>query len=196
MLGSHNSCTYLPCRKWWMYLINWAVKCQSKSLSEQFLQGVRYFDIRLKYDKRDENKWIISHGIVEYKADINDILNTLNNLAAYTGERVYVRFLLEYNEIPDDFATKILNLQSYVGWARGTYSHLTFHCIMLKWNEYTTNNYIDVGIHHFYSSTLGWKRLLWIPYLYAKLHNRKFKKENKELLESKDQVMMLDFINV
>lgn len=197
MLGSHNSCTYLPCKKWWMYLINWTSKCQSESLSEQFLKGVRYFDIRVKYDRKAESHWIISHGLVEYKADINDdVLNVLNNLAAYTKENVYVRFLLEYNKIPDDFATKVYSLKSYLGWARGEYPSLTFHVMMTKWNEWEAIKWKDIDVHHAYSSILGWKRFLWVPYWYARFHNKKTRKERKELLESTDKVLLMDYINV
>lgn len=196
MKGSHNSCTYLPCKKWWMYLVNWAVKCQSKSLSGQFLEGVRYFDIRVRYNKNEENPWTIAHGLVEYKADINkDILEVLECLAAYTNERVYVRFLLEYNKVPDDFATKIIRFEEYLDWARGTYHHLTFHTLITKWNEYSVTTWSEMEMRHAYSSILGWKRFLWIPYWYAVLHNRKIRESNKDLLESKDKVLLMDFIN-
>lgn len=180
-----------------MYFINWTAKCQSKSLSEQFLKGVRYFDIRVKYDKKAENCWVLSHGLIEYKADISeDVLAVLDNLAAYTGEKVYVRFLLEYNEIPDDFATKIYRLKSYLGWARGQYHHLTFHTMLTKWNEWCVINWTTMDVCHAYSSILGWKRFLWIPYWYAKLHNKKIREERKELLESKDKVVLMDYVNV
>ena len=193
MLGSHNSCTYLPCKKWWMYLISWTAKCQSKSLTTQFIEGVRYFDIRVKYEN---NSWVLAHGLIEYKTDINEIISHLNDLAAYTGERVYVRFLLEYNKIPDDFATKIIKLQEYVKWARSSYHCLTYHCVMLKWNEHVTDKFIDLEVKHTYSSILGWKRFFWIPYWYAKFHNKKFREDNKEILESKDRVLLMDFVNI
>lgn len=197
MKGSHNSCTYLPCKKWWMYLINWTAKCQSKSLSGQFLEGVRYFDIRVKYNKNEGNPWTVAHGLIEYKADINnDVLEVLNYLAAYTNEKVYVRFLLEYNKIPDDFATKILRLDEYLNWARGEYHHLTFHTLITKWNEFAVTTWDKMEVHHAYSSILGWKRFLWIPYWYARFHNKKIREDNRELLESEDKVLLMDFVNV
>lgn len=195
MLGSHNSLTYLPCRKWWMYLINWAAKCQSKTLSEQFHDGVRYFDIRLKWDSRKET-WIIAHGLIEYKGNIKRVLETLNSLADYYNEKLYVRFLLEYNKRPDDEATKIIKLRNFVRYARGEYSNIMYHLIETKWDEKVIETYSNnIILIHSYSSILGWKRFLWIPYWYAKIHNKESRKNCKSTLEDKvNRVLMLDFV--
>lgn len=195
MLGSHNSLSYLPCRKWWMYLINWAAKCQSKTLSEQYHSGVRYFDIRLKWDDKKED-WVIAHGLIEYKGDIRRILETLNSLADYYNERIYVRFLLEYNKRPDDEATKIIKLNVFVECMRGRYSNIMYHLVETKWNEKIIEQYIeDMVLVHAYSSVLGNKRFFWIPYWYAKIHNKESRKTCKNTLEDKvNRVLMLDFI--
>lgn len=194
MLGSHNSLTYLPCRKWWMYLINWAAKCQSKTLSEQFHDGVRYFDIRLKWDSRKET-WIIAHGLIEYKGNIRRVLETLDSLADYYDEKLYVRFLLEYNKRHDDEATKIIKLRNFVRYAREEYSNIMYHLIETKWDEKVIDSYSNnISLIH-YSSVLGRKRFFWIPYLYAKLHNKENRKNFKNSLKDKDdKVLMLDFV--
>ena len=185
MLGSHNSLTYLPCRKWWMYVINLTAKCQSKTLSEQFHDGVRYFDIRLKWDSRKES-WVIAHGLIEYKGNIRRVLETLNYLAEFYNEKLYVRFLLEYNKRPNDF----------VRYARGEYSNIKYHLIETKWDEKVIERYSNnIILIHYYSSVLGWKRFFLIPYLYAKLHNKENRKTFKVSLEDKDnKVLMLDFV--
>lgn len=195
MLGSHNSLSYLPCRKWWMYLINWAAKCQSKTLSEQFHDGVRYFDIRLKWDSRKET-WIIAHGLIEYKGNIRRVLETLNSLAEFYNEKIYVRFLLEYNKRPDDEATKIIKLRNFVRYARGEYSNIMYHFIETKWDKKVIEAYSnDIILIRSYSSVLGWERFFWIPYWYAKFHNKENKKTFKLSLEDKaSRVLMLDFV--
>lgn len=196
MLGSHNSCTYLPCKHWWMYLINWAAKCQSKTLSEQFHAGVRYFDIRLKWNEKGRNL-VIAHGLIEYKGSISRILETLNAFAKFYNEKVYVRFLLEYNKMPDDEACKILYFKQNVDYWRGHYPCLTYHLIETKWDEKVIEEYSkDIVLAHKYSSVLGWKRFLWIPYWYAKLHNKKTKELYKYIWDEKDNniAVMLDFI--
>lgn len=195
MLGSHNSLSYLPCRKWWMYLINWAAKCQSKTLSEQFHDGVRYFDIRLKWDDKKEN-WVIAHGLIEYKGNIRKVLETLDSLADFYNKKLYVRFLLEYNKRPDDEATKIIKLRNFVTYARVEYSNIMYHLIETKWDEKIIKHYIkDMVLVHAYSSVLGNKRFFWIPYWYAKIHNKESRKTCKSTLEDKvNRVLMLDFV--
>lgn len=62
MLGSHNTFTYMKPTKWWMYIFQPFVKCQSSTLEEQVAKGVDLVDIRLRYN----NGWKICHGLVEY----------------------------------------------------------------------------------------------------------------------------------
>ena len=197
MLGSHNSLTYLPCRKWWMYLINWAAKCQSKTLNEQFHNGAKYFDFRVRFK---DGKPVIAHGLIEYKGNIDYMVANLNYFAEYFGETIYLRFVLEYNKIPEDFASQMASLVDLVRYYRGKYPNITYTYIMSKWNEQKVATYYSKDtdtptLIHKYSSVLKEKRFLWIPYWYAKLHNKKNRKAFKHVLEDKDsKVLMLDFV--
>lgn len=197
MLGSHNSLTYLPCRKWWMYLINWAAKCQSKTLNEQFHNGAKYFDFRIRFK---DGKPVIAHGLIEYKGNIDYMVANLNYFAEYFKETIYLRFVLEYNKIPEDFASQIASLVNLVRYYRGKYPNITYTYIMSKWNEQKVATYYSKDtdtptLIHKYSSVLKEKRFLWIPYWYAKLHNKKNRKAFKHVLEDKDsKVLMLDFV--
>ena len=197
MLGSHNSLTYLPCRKWWMYLINWAAKCQSKTLSTQFHDGAKYFDFRVRFK---DGKPVITHGLIEYKGNIDYMVANLNYFAEYFKETIYLRFVLEYNKIPEDFASQISSLVNLVRYYRGKYPNITYTYVMSKWNEQKVATYYSKDtdtptLIHKYSSVLKEKRFLWIPYWYAKLHNKKNRKAFKHILEDKDsKVLMLDFI--
>lgn len=195
MLGSHNSLTYLPCRKWWMYLINWAAKCQSKTLSTQFHDGAKYFDFRVRFK---DGKPVIAHGLIEYKGNIDHKVANLNYLAEYFRETIYLRFVLEYNKIPEDFASQMASLVDLVRYYRGKYPNITYTYIMSKWNERPIASYYKEdtpNLIHKYSSVLKEKRFLWIPYWYAKLHNKKTRKTFKHVLEDEDsKVLMLDFV--
>lgn len=197
MLGSHNSLTYLPCRKWWMYLINWAAKCQSKTLSTQFHDGAKYFDFRVRFK---DGKPVIAHGLIEYKGNIDHKVANLNYLAEYFRETIYLRFVLEYNKIPEDFASQMASLVDLVRYYRGKYPNITYTYIMRKWNERLIASYYKEdtpNLIHKYSSVLKEKRFLWIPYWYAKLHNKKTRKTFKHVLEDEDsKVLMLDYINI
>ena len=139
---------------------------------------------------------MLAHGIVEYKGNVDRVLETLDSLAKFYGEKIYVRFLLEYNKMPDNDAFKILNLVSYVGYARENYPNLTYHLVETKWDEKAVKDYCQsVWVKHKYSSVLGWKRFLWIPYWYAKLHNRAFMVAYADTVENKkNEVLMLDFV--
>ena len=197
MLGSHNSLTYLPCRKWWMYLINWAAKCQSKTLNTQFHDGAKYFDFRVRFK---DGKPVIAHGLIEYKGNIDYMVANLNYFAEYFKETIYLRFVLEYNKIPEDFASQIASLVNLVRYYRGKYPNITYTYIMSKWNEQKVATYYSKDtdtptLIHKYSSVLKEKRFLWIPYWYAKLHNKKNRKAFKHVLEDEDsKVLMLDFV--
>lgn len=107
----------------------------------------------------------------------------------------YVRFLLEYNKRPDDEATKIIKLRNFIRYARGEYSNIMYHLIETKWDEKVIDSYSNnISLIH-YSSVLGWERFFWIPYRYAKFHNKENKKTFKNSLEDKvNRVLMLDFV--
>ena len=49
ILASHNSLTYYK-PQWYLRPLAWIGRCQSKTIQEQYELGVRYFDIRIKYD--------------------------------------------------------------------------------------------------------------------------------------------------
>ena len=194
MLGSHNSLTYLPCRKWWMYLINWAAKCQNQNLCKQFEKGVRYFDLRVRFTEKGTP--VIAHGLVEYKGNIGTFLMYLELLAKRFNETVCVRFVLEFNKKPKDWILQTNQLNEMVSRFRGSCPRLTYDYTMTKWNEQDLirYNHSMVYLLHKYSSVLGWKRFLWIPWVYAKLHNKDAKETYKEIVNSKGSVLMLDFV--
>ena len=124
----------------------------------------------------------------------------LNYFAEYFGETIYLRFVLEYNKIPEDFASQMASLVDLVRYYRGKYPNITYTYIMSKWNEQKVATYYSKDtdtptLIHKYSSVLKEKRFLWIPYWYAKLHNKKNRKAFKHVLEDKDsKVLMLDFL--
>lgn len=196
MLGSHNSLTDLPCRKWWMYLINWAAKCQSEPPVRQFHLGVRYFDFRVRFK---DDQPVIAHGLIEYRGNIDREVATLNYLAKHYNTRIYLRFVLEFNKIPEDFVSQITSLIDLVKHYRVKYPYITYTYIMSKWNERKVATYYSKdtdtpALIHKYSSVLKEKRFLWIPYWYARLHNKTFLHKYRKEVSSDSDVLMLDFV--
>lgn len=206
MLGSHNSLSFLPC-KWYMSLINIFAKCQSKSIIEQFNSGVRFFDFRLKV--YPDGSYCYAHGLVEYNAgkhiihSFSYLMGLLKTLAS-KEDPIYFRVLLEYNECPDDYIHIFHQLQNIIQriYTENADKEKVIFCgAYNKWEwDYKTPiipAYNDTypKITNKYSSVLGWKRYLWcIPWIYAKLYNDKFKSQYADILDSRTDVLMLDFV--
>ena len=71
-----------------------------------------------------------------------------------------------------------------------------YHLIETKWDERVIEIYSNnIILIHSYSSLLGLKRFFWIPYWYAKFHNKENRKTFKNIIEDKaNRVLMLDFV--
>ena len=89
--------SYLHESRWWMRFLEPFGRCQEKSVEQQYREGVRYFDLRVKFDK--DGKPYFCHGLTKYKLpafyDVEHVLRFLNTCAYDDEEKVYVRLLLE-----------------------------------------------------------------------------------------------------
>lgn len=92
-LGTHNSLSYLRPRQWWLRPFNWIARCQSMTIKEQWDYGVRYFDIRVKYDKNGVAK--SGHGLMSYDVLPWDILGLVDRYAMESKEQAVVRLFHE-----------------------------------------------------------------------------------------------------
>ena len=92
MLGSHNTMTYLPPRFLIFKPFSFLWKCQDKSLFEQIEKGVKYLDIRVRYDRKNK-VYRFAHGIVDLK---HSGFNSIRSLCNYlTADNVNYRIILE-----------------------------------------------------------------------------------------------------
>ena len=87
MYGSHDSLTGYKPRKWWMYILQPFSKTQNLTIEDQIANGVRCFDIRVRYNKKRE--LVGCHGFSEYRVNVNDIIKQLE------FEGCYYRVILE-----------------------------------------------------------------------------------------------------
>ncbi len=92
-LGTHNSLSYHKPAQWWLRPFAWMARCQDLSIRQQWDAGVRYFDIRVKYDKGGTPK--SGHGLVTYDVLPWDVLGLLEGYAARDGGEVVVRLFHE-----------------------------------------------------------------------------------------------------
>lgn len=187
IIGSHNSWSYFPVKKWWMKLIAFTARCQSKNIVEQYELGVRCFDLRIRFEKR---KPIIAHGIIEYNITEKDLLESLTylNMKGDTCVRILheVRTKKQYtNESVDNFVDYVQKLE-------GRFANIKFWCgkNLYNWeNDY--NFWYNPSCEEKYSSVCPPKILDdWWPWLYARLNNKKIIKEGTD----KD-ILLIDFVN-
>ena len=94
MLGSHNSFTYLEAnnRLYAQFPIVW--RCQYKTIQQQYKDGVRFFDVRVKLEKKaGKNMWRVAHGIVDLPQLFTSIKNIFNYFKTLPGSKF--RLILE-----------------------------------------------------------------------------------------------------
>lgn len=189
-LASHNSMTYLPPKKWYMYLFRFAARCQNKTIEEQYEQyGIRMFDLRISFLKNGLVEF--RHGLIAYKGDVKEILNYLNT----RDEKVYVRFILE-----SDNNCGELRFIHFCNWCLEHYTNIIFFEGVLKknWKQLVNFGTTVPTYDHKYASNnnpinyTGKTRLDDLyPWIYAKLFNRKNIKKGTD-----KEYLFLDFVNI
>lgn len=183
-IGTHNSMSYLPPKKWYMYPFRFIAKCQSKSIEEQCKLGARMFDLRIRFDKNGIPEF--RHGSMAFKGSVEDTLEYLNS----RGKRYYVRLLLEVRNTKDLERQEHLFIDSCIQWEQ-KYKRLIFFNGRRKfdWKQVYKFKADDIDIIQKVSSMTGTVLDDLCPVLYARLYN---KKNYKEWDASK--WLLLDFI--
>lgn len=76
-LGSHNSFSYLPVKRWYMRWSRPWARCQSKTITEQIATGVRYFDMRVRFNGDGSVRLV--HNSIEFKPyNLEESLHLIN----------------------------------------------------------------------------------------------------------------------
>ena len=184
-LGTHNSLSYLRPSQWWLRPFAWMARCQSLTVKQQWDAGVRYFDIRVKFDKGGLAK--SGHGIMDYDILVSDALYLIDYYAFEAGVRAVVRLFHENSRRhPDRHADDFARLCS---WAVGRFPHTRF---------------VEGGRRHDYRAEIGdsvptrvcyaeyYKKKLCIPWpkRWAKRHNHILHRG-----DNADEWSVYDFIN-
>lgn len=185
ILGTHNSMSYLPPRRWWHRFMLPFARCQSKTIDEQLAAGARCFDLRMAFDH---------HGMAHFRhgwclfgggETVTGVLTRLQQC----GEPIYVRLILEKPLTPWNAVKKALGLKvaqkpdpvneyyfpRRCALYQKTYKGLTFIGGNRKYDWAQLHDFGTGGIplHQWVSSMDSaapwWQRLL--PRLYARKHN-------------------------
>lgn len=103
--GTHNTMSYLPVRQWWLRPFRRFGKCQDKDIFQQWESGVRYFDLRVRFNA--DGKAVFAHGLLEYETGLSpeEVIEILSRKAGALKEQVYIRVLLECISAPNEDTT-------------------------------------------------------------------------------------------
>lgn len=189
-IASHDSMTYLPVKKWYMYPFKFMARCQSKTLQEQYEKyDVRMFDIRVSFDKHFNPE--IRHGLVVYKGDVYDYLKYLNS-----KKDTEVRLILEeYKE--DKNNLQELLFKAFCNYVVKRFSDIKFFGGYRKrdWKQihkFKHNpQFIDKYSSNNDNGSTGIILDDWWPWLYARFMNKKNLKKYKD-----SECLMIDFVQI
>lgn len=190
VLGAHNAWTFLPVTKWWMKPFKFMARCQSVDIRKQYLlHDVRCFDLRIFFNEKDE--MTIRHGMVEYKYNEEQLFEDLTFLNNRT-DTCYIRVLHEVRKKKKYTDHETEMFQMFCEKMEKAFPNLKFWCgrNLVDWAvDYKFRN--EPSCDEKYSSVCPPKVIDdWIPVLYARLKNRKIRKEGTD----KD-ILLIDFVN-
>lgn len=159
-------------------------QCQTKSIRQQDIEGVRLFDIRVRYDS--QGRMVCCHGLAVYDKTLKDVVVDLcHNIDLYERPDVWLMVTYEGRLEEDrweDFITDVTQtVKGYTGIHIGHISvklpEWTVISPAPKQPEYEQN----------YTKIVGWKVLLPFPRLWYWLRK-------KTQGEGLDKLSMEDFV--
>lgn len=188
ILGSHNSWSYLPVKRWWMVPFRFTARCQDLSIIEQYNLGVRCFDLRVRFNKKGE--LLVCHGFIKYNIDKEGLYSDLEWLS--DKKDVYIRLLHEARNKKQYNSLSIKKFREFCKDVLNKFPNIKF------WNGINLYNWTyDFAFYHNpsceekYSSVCD-PRLIddWYPRLFAKVNNKEIVKKGTD----KD-ILLIDFVN-
>lgn len=188
-LGSHNSWSYLPVKKWWMKPLRFTAQCQDVNIITQYSDyNVRCFDLRVRFDK---HKLIIAHGIIEYNISEQLFYSTLDLLNRF-GD-VSIRVVHEIRNKRQHTEERINQFITFCSQLEEKYPNIKFWYGMNLLSKQTIDYKFDYNpsCEEIYSSVCKPKLIDdWYPRWFAKNNNEDILKKgtNKDIL-------LIDFVN-
>lgn len=184
MIGSHNSMSYLPPKHWFWRLFTPFWRCQDKTIKEQINAGVRFFDIRVVWDRKLDC-WQFAHGLVQFGWKKGDPLSVgfEPTLTLLETHGCLYRIVLERGTKYEEARFRnwfVYSNGAEIWWRshpnciaaiikRGWYN------VRLNANYYTKLHLADHSFVPFRSDKPWWRQLSWrmfcTPRLWAKRHN-------------------------
>lgn len=160
LIATHNSGTGECSDGWLSRLLVPFARCQSLTLREQYEEGVRLFDLRVR---KYYGEYYICHGLWCSSMTLEDALLMLNSCASASCEQVLVMLTYE-GELSDvmqsQFMYDMYDVLEY-------YRNIQLTTLNVKypvWRTLKTERPVYYEQH--YTMITGWRCLLPIPYLW------------------------------
>lgn len=189
IIGTHDSVTAHPPRKWWMKFGKAIAVTQDKTIYQQYADGIRCFDLRIRLSK--DGTWAMAHGLYEVKLDIYDLLYWLRDKSEQTKDKVYLRIVLENTKICDNEAKRFVK---FCEWADTFSPNLIFICGNRKsdWAQLYKFSYPNQQQWMPVSSCAEDAR--WYEKAFPRLYAKRMNKHNLANIPSKYGFAFFDFI--
>ena len=191
ILGSHNSWSYLPPKKWYMKPLRFTAQCQDWDIKTQYEHGVRCFDLRIKYDG---NTLQVVHNIMVYKCTTDKLLEDLTWLN--THDDVWVRVLLDVRSKRNLTERQQKNFRNDCSAFEQLFPNIKFWCgrnLVYDWSDVRSSEYEfknNPSCEEHYSSVEGCKLDDIYPRAWAKKHNKSVYAKGTD-----KQIFLIDFVN-
>ncbi len=166
LIATHNSATGEQAGGFLSWLLTPFARCQSKTILEQYENGCRLFDFRVRYDA--DGNLVPCHGAWECKRLFLDVLN---GLRWYPDVNVCVTYEGELdNESAEKFLTNILRVFQY------HYTLINLSMVAVKkptWHNLYVSPTCVASRQGFLSlDGTSWHTYLPIPWLWDRLYSR------------------------
>ena len=189
MLGSHNTFSYLPTNN---LLRKWG-RCQEVSYIEQYNQGVRCYDVRVKFSKKGdfEKSLTLVHNNIKYKGG----WDTLKKFLFFAESmKCSVRLILDVRKKPKDSGRQISLFYNLVYFAQTVLSIKVVEAI-IYWNwGYIIEPTVRIVEKH--ASVDNSVSLFRTPKKYSKKHNAQIVEEYSGIVNDDSAILLMDFVNI
>lgn len=187
MLGSHNSFSYLTPTKWWMKLLTPWTRCQSKTIIEQYNAGIRYFDIRVAFNKCGDIRLV--HNLVEYPSNkLFEALKTLENKSD-----VHLRVVLDMRKIPKNHTMILQRFYNFLDYIK-THTAFTIDKAIVFWNwKHIIDDGIEVIEYHA-SVSAKWYEYIWGLKCWTEYYNSAAISSKADVIQSDNEVLLIDYV--
>lgn len=189
-LGSHNSWSFLPVRRWWMKPLAFTARCQRKTIQEQYALGVRCFDLRVRFDGDDV---IIAHGMIEYKATLTSLYCELCWLELQS-EQVYVRVIHEVRRKKQYTIESVSRFKAFCKQLEKSFPQFFFWCgrNLYNWDYDYRFSATEPTCEEKYASVCAPKIVDdWWPWLFAHKYNHAIVEAGTD-----KTILLIDFVDI